>query len=139
MTDYLLLANEIMAVIAVLTLALSFRGFWPHLLRNVRGGDWKSAPTWMYFMVLVMDIKGIFRMTYWDIWRPFRGLLYEEGVALGSLEGSLVNAGVNFLAFLAGLAGLYVLLYSIPKEERGEWSILTAPFYPRKLSLWIWR
>lgn len=147
-----LLANEIAAAIAIPILILSFRGFFPHLWRNIRAGDWHSARTWLFLMVLLVDVKGIIRMAWWDILNPLS--LWS----VGNIRTALINGPINFIAGLGGVAGLIALYLNIPDEDEApdiakkyhrprrinlipfgkDWSIWSAPFYPERI--WFgWR
>ena len=129
------LVNEITAVIVVPILILSIRGFWPHLLRALRTGDWHSPQSWLVAFLLIVDTKGVVRMVYWDIFRPLR-----FGTD-GSLEGALVNGFLNTFAGVASICGLLALYYAIPQQHedpalrRDAWSIWSAPFYPNRLRI----
>lgn len=117
--------NEFTAAIAVALLLLCFRGFWPHMLRMWRMEAAKDrALGAIIAMILIVDVKGVARMVYWDVWRSAAG----HGVQ--SLDGTLVNSGLNILAALAGVAGLAALFYSIPDADRSRYTWITAPFYP---------
>ena len=126
--------NEIAALIAVPTLVLSFRGFWPHMVRMLRHRhEYPPQIIAMVLMILIVDVKGIARMAYWDLWRSFM-----HG-SVGSLHGTLVNASLDMASFLSGVAGLAALYYTIPPEDRAGWNWFTAPFYPKPCKIWIWR
>jgi hypothetical protein len=66
-------------------------------------------------------------------------ILYYSG-ALVSLEtiewiGVLIPNTINtILLIFGGYYMLRVLYYTIPDNERHSWSIVTAPFYPRRWS-----
>lgn len=126
--------NELTAMIAIPLLVLGFRGFWPamiRLLRSEAGTD--KAMACLIAMILIVDVKGVLRMLWWDVIQPLNG----GGVS--SLEGTLINSSLNSMAALAGVMSLASLFYSIPPEERDGWSWISAPWYPNKLRIWFWR
>lgn len=117
--------NELTALVAVPLLLLCFRGFWPHMWRLWKTDAQKDrALAAMLGMVMLVDVKGVIRMAYWDLWRS-----YQTG-GLQSLDGTLINSGMNMIASVAALAGLMALFYSIPDDERHKYNWFTAPFYP---------
>lgn len=118
--------NELAAVVGISLLALSFRGFWPHMWRILKARKWSEPHSWHVLSILLVDVKGVARMFYWDILQSFLNS------PITSVHGTIVNTTVNLLAGLAGLVGLAALYYSIPPEDREGWNWFTAPFYPNK-------
>lgn len=127
--------NEITAAISVGILMLCARGFVPWILL----GSPRDPRTWVTLMALVGPTFGFFRMAYWDIYRPLRAYLLEGRMVVGSLEGTLINAGFNIGTGLTGLCGLLALYFAIPPERRTGWTIFTAPFYPEGFRIGLWR
>ena len=127
----LLHINEITAVVAIPVLLLSNRGFWPHLWRIIWADkEYPAAIKALVLMTLIINVKGVLRMAYWDLWRPW----YADGGQ--TVHGSIVNASLNSMALAAGVCGLAALYYAIPRTERAGWNWVTAPFYPRPCKFW---
>lgn len=131
--------NEFMAALAIPVLVLTFRGFWPHLLRNMR--DWSHPQAWLMLMIVILDAKGIVRMAWWDGVRP--ALLGAEMIGGASaLEVAFVNAGLNTMALVGALCGMKALHLTIPEDHedpalrREAWSQWTAWAYPARCRVW---
>ena len=118
--------NEIAAFVGIAFLVLSFRGFWPHMWNILKAGRWSEPHSWLVLSILLVDVKGVARMFYWDI------LQSVVNGPVTSVHGTITNTAINLMAGLAGLIGCAALYYSIPEEERHGWNWFTAPFYPNK-------
>ncbi|MGC0225140.1 hypothetical protein [Pseudooceanicola nitratireducens] len=78
----------------------------------------------------ILHLKGIFRIGWWDVVRPALGWV---GVMPPSPNTTLtfsINLAFSVIAITASLIALTALWSLIPQEDRGKWSIFTAPFYP---------
>lgn len=120
--------NLITSIPAVLVLALVARGFIPFSTRAV-SEELRLFSSGMLWMIGTF----MFRTAYWGI---VRGTVISVDPDLWRywseiIEGpDHVNAAFN-VGFMVG--GFYILrgfLAMIPPEERGNWSLLSAPFYP---------
>ncbi|MGX9855791.1 hypothetical protein ACR03S_10180 [Limimaricola variabilis] len=104
------------------------RGFWAgHRARSAMGATYRLSAG--VFLIVTAYVA---RSLYWE----FAPLIATGLVAPGAwaewfaLTGTAINAAFSAV-FLRGLYHLLVLLWLlIPREERVNWSLLEAPWYP---------
>lgn len=128
-------ANEITALIAGTLMLLVARGFGPHILPSRRA----SAGSLMRLAVMLIAIKSLIRMAWWDLARPLLGWAGIMPPLRMPLFAEWLNAGLNSVTAAAALAALAALHRSLPAVDRARYSWLTAPFYPRHLRLALFR
>lgn len=115
-----MIAGAVALAVATM-MALIVRGFLPILLRP----DGPAVHHLSAGMVLMLTAVAL-RSIYWDI-LPVLG--FEKAfhpVPIILFGAMMLRAGYHLLR---------VQLLLIPKVDRGRYSIWTAPFYPRRLSL----
>lgn len=116
--------NTILAAIAIAAGLLAARGFLPHL------DFWgRTASGYLARGLVISAFSAFPRMFVWDVlWWSHRDLVAVIGAAP-------INTAANAIL----LVGLWHVLkarhLSIPVEYRDQYNILTAPFYPGRLSL----
>ena len=116
-----------LSVLQVAGLILVGRGFWP-MLRN-------SDSRQVYHMawgVVVMVAAISARTIYWDI---LPVLLQGAWVDGGPLGRSVPNIVFGVMILVSLWHKLRLLLVMIPEEDRGRYSMLSAPFYPRSICI----
>ncbi len=87
-----------------------------------------TAGDWMRFAVAVFHIKGVVRIITYDVvWL----LLANPRAAWVAYW----NISFCAMATLGSLAALWAMYLNIPDEERGDYSWLTAPWYPSQSPL----
>lgn len=112
-------------------LALVLRGIWPML----RASDDDAMPH-LFRGIALLILTVILRALWWDVVPVLvhQPLLGELRAMIGGRPGAnFVIIAIGILAALSILRGLWRL---IPSDERGGWSIWTAPFYPRRWLMW---
>lgn len=121
--------TQVTWVLAALIGAWGMAGFVPHLWRPERRAAW-----WFALAVVLLLMKAGSRSLWWDGLELFIG---DERAAVWrqALGGKEINWVFNVLALAAGFAVLKLLHLLIPEEERDNYSPLTAPIYPARLSL----
>ncbi|WP_226781976.1 hypothetical protein [Oceaniglobus trochenteri] len=128
--SYLLYLNDITALIAFLLMCLVTRGYAPYLRPFGR-----DASSMIHLFVILTSSLVWCRLLWWDLTRPFLGLIGVMDPARSTVLGSLINGGFNIWAILAGWAALTALHRSLPTDERRDYSFLTVAFYPRRIVL----
>ena len=120
--------DTITSIPAISALALVFRGFWPFMVKH------PSEELRLFSIGMIMIVGGkMLRIFYWNVLRS--GIIeYDPDAWLAWVRlvhgASYVN-GIFNLIFLVG--SIYILrgfMAMIPADERKNWNILTAPFYP---------
>lgn len=118
--------NYISAVTAFLILALVARGFLP--LLSVRQRDFLSYATLGIAMIAAATIG---RAAYWDLLRLIVGA-ETWATWVDASGGVAVNVLPNIMVFLGGLSLLKARWLLIPEEDRANWNLFTAAFYPAR-------
>jgi hypothetical protein len=96
----------------------------------IRREEGKVTPgTLMRIGVLAFHIKGFARIAWWDLFRPVYGLA-TLGEYPRSVSASLFNIGFCLMAAIGSLFILAAFYRNIPKDKRGNYTLLTAPWYP---------
>lgn len=129
----LIAANVVTAVIALALMALVTIGFAPHL--RLRGHDANSLMS-----IFVAASSGLVwvRLLWWSLLRPLLGWIgWMDPMTFRAL-GQSINTGFNLWAIVAALAALGALHRSLPASEQQHYNWLTAPFFPRKVTV-SWR
>lgn len=117
----------VLAALGVALAAMILRGFWDG--RRVRS---VMSPTYRLSAGVFLVVTAyVARSLYWEF-----APLVAAGVRPGAwtdwfaITGTAINAAFSAV-FLRGLYHLLVLLWLlIPREERADWSLLEAPWYP---------
>lgn len=115
MIEYLLQPNLITGWPAIILGFLVMRAFWPYAfqLRMTAVGHLGAALFWL-------TGRSVGRSIWWDVF---------EGFGLGISTNWIWNA-LGIIACYHALKGFYLLL---PDADRGDYNMLTAAFYPRRL------
>ncbi|KEP67813.1 hypothetical protein DL1_19615 [Thioclava dalianensis] len=122
------MTNELAAALSIFQvagLALVARGFWP-MLQN-------STDRRVYHMswgVTMMVIAISFRSAYWDILPVLCGGFWPAGGPFGRAAPNLVFGTMVLISLYHKLS---LLREMIPENERGRYSLLSAPFYPKHI------
>lgn len=120
---------EITWIIAAVLGSWGMAGFVPHLMRPERRAAW-----WFALAVVLLLLKAGGRSFYWDGLHLFIG--EETADAFRARMGGLdFNWVFNTFAILAGLAVLKLLHLLIPEDERHNYTPLSAPLFPAKLTM----
>ncbi|GAA4218676.1 hypothetical protein GGQ68_002524 [Sagittula marina] len=131
-TDFFYPAVACIALVFLLLNAVAFRRYafsWDDdPLNNLGGGMfWMSA-------------AGAIRLLWWDILRAWSIALNPGLWEALNMLGVGINVMFNAAAVYGGFRKLRGFWLMIPLENRGDYPLLLAAFYPRRLSLWpLWR
>ncbi len=125
--------NSGTALIALTLMLLVTIGFAPHL--KMRGHD---ADNLMSLFVAACSGLVWVRILWSSILYPIAGELGLMDPMVISTFGHIIRIGFNVWAIVAALAGLGALHRSLPVSEQANYSWLTVPFFPRRISV-IWR
>ena len=120
-------------------MALVFSALWPHMIRQIRVGGMQTPLPNLMVMVLLMEAKSLVRMAYWDLGASIRRAMDLGRWLTPEVHIGVVNGGLNMMLILALIFGLRFAYYAIPERDRGDWSLLTAPFYPHRFWLFFMR
>lgn len=113
-------------LVSICTGAMVIRGFTPHAIERRQSTTFRLSAG-----ITLVVLAYVARAFYWGV-VPLLFGAFDPGAWDAWFEVSGLTINVFFsLVFLRGLHHLLVLLWLlIPKEDRAEWSIWTAPFYP---------
>lgn len=118
--------NEITALGAIAALLLVARGFLP--LVQMWRADFLG---YVASGLTISSVSLLLRMTHWDILRTF--VSDDVWLSWRTVTGGVA---VNALPNLGVMIGCVCLLKArwllIPEEDRGDWNLITAPFYPAR-------
>ena len=118
--------NEITALAAIVALLLVARGFLP--LVQLWRGDFLG---YVASGLTISTVSLLLRMTHWDVLRAF----VDDAVWLSwrtATGGAMVNAIPNIGVVIGCLCLLKARWLLIPAEDRHNWNLFTAPFYPAR-------
>lgn len=114
-----------LSIFQVAGLLLVARGFWPMLTsssdRRVHHMAWAVAA-----MVTAIAL----RTSYWDVLPILMGRDWHPG---GPFGRGVPNTAFGALVMLSVYHKLALLREMIPAEERARYSLISAPFYPKKI------
>ncbi|WP_417261696.1 hypothetical protein [Celeribacter sp.] len=118
--------NYFSALTAFLVLLLVARGFLP--LLSMRKRDFLSYAT---LGIALIASATIGRAAYWDLTRLVVGP--EVWAAWVDASGGVtVNVVPNIMVLAGGVALLKARFLLIPEEDRANWNLFTAAFYPAR-------
>lgn len=111
--------NIIVASLALIGGILCGRAFLPHI--NILG---KRPTEYLARGLFLCALSGFPRIAHWDVLRPVTGQIWSM-------------PGANLAFDLVMLLGIYFILkarwLTIPDDERGDYNIITAVFYPKNI------
>ena len=122
--------SEILAswlvVVSVVLAGMIFRGLLPHSLIKSEGPTYRLSAG-INFMLAAY----IARSFYWEVVPVALRFVHPSAwISWYGYTGLAINM-IFSLLFLRGLSHLLVLLWLlIPNEDRNEWTLWTAPWYP---------
>lgn len=127
------IATDALGVLAVVLLCLVVYGFRRYVNRpRVDPIDFIGTGIW------ILALTKAARLVFWD--------LVPDAVTLlgGTFTWSSIGvtaSGVNWVFNASSAIGAWFLLHGyfliVDRKEPGQYSTLTAVFYPRRLNLWI--
>ena len=116
-------------MIAIVMLSLLIFGFRRYVRRpRTAPIDYIATGIWM------MALFQMLRMFYWDLLPDFLDVNWKEDYGI---TGSHVNWFFNILIIIGvwfKLKGYWII---VEDKAPGQYSILTAVFYPKRLRLWL--
>jgi hypothetical protein len=118
--------TELTAILATVVCLWGVYGLLPHLHRPDR-----RAAFWLAFTFIAALLEGAVRASYWDVLSVAVGTRRAEAWR-EVLGGTEVNWIANALLLAAGLGLLRLLHLLIPEEDRGSYSMMSAPLYPKR-------
>jgi len=75
------------------------------------------------------------RISYWDVIRPVLGEIGIMSPIAVTLNGMVANLAFSSLSIFISLMVLLGLWVSLPKVDRGRYTIISAPLYPYRFTL----